>query len=211
MGRQKLFNWKHNCGTRTNMYKLAIREFKTGETFLLQKACDPQSSKLLEQPPKQEWWKQDNLVNLETLLENKLQKCPRTEPATKGLFLLETLRQWLSKSLMVLYFILKLTKDNKLRISQHWKNWTRKTLHKHRPQVGHLCWTLLPARRWVLLCCMLQTIPYTCQDVNSTCTGRSVQAGGSKSTLPSTLCSAVPGLPFWPLMRHLNAWLGTPR
>lgn len=123
MGREKLFNWKHNSDTRTNMYKLAIREFNTGETFSLQKTCDPQSRKLLEQPPKQEWWKQDNLVNLETLLKNKLQKCPRTEPVTreKGLFLLETLREWLSKSLMVLYFILKLTKDDKLRISQHWK------------------------------------------------------------------------------------------
>lgn len=55
MGREKLFSWKDNSGKRTNMYKLAVREFKTGETILLQKACNSQSSKLLEQAPKQEW------------------------------------------------------------------------------------------------------------------------------------------------------------
>lgn len=36
MEREKLFKWKDSSGTRTNMYKLAGREFKTGETFSLQ-------------------------------------------------------------------------------------------------------------------------------------------------------------------------------
>lgn len=36
MEREKLFKWKDSSGTRTNMYKLAGREFKTGEKFSLQ-------------------------------------------------------------------------------------------------------------------------------------------------------------------------------
>lgn len=33
VGRQKLFNGKDNPGTRTNVYKLAVRKLKTGKTF----------------------------------------------------------------------------------------------------------------------------------------------------------------------------------
>lgn len=59
---------------QTNMDKLAVRKFKTGKTFWLQKACNSQSSKVVEQSPKQQWWGQDNLVDLKIPLENKLER-----------------------------------------------------------------------------------------------------------------------------------------
>lgn len=51
--REKLFNWKDNPGKRTNMYKL-VRKFKTEKTFWLQKTCNSQNSKVMEEPPKQQ-------------------------------------------------------------------------------------------------------------------------------------------------------------
>lgn len=168
----------------------------------------------MDQPPKQQWWEQGSLDDLETLLENKLQKYPRTELAAreKRLFFFETLRQWLSKSPMVLYFLLKQINDDELRISHRWekKKTKAKKLKNKAPRSDTCAKHFCLQGDWY---CLFQTIPQTRQNANSRCTGRSVQESSVQAVEPTGVMSTLhaqlhPGLPFC-LHRHLYPYLST--
>lgn len=121
------------------------------------------SRKAMGQPSKQQPWGQDNLLGFETSLKNKLRTQPKSvcwqQKKVTSDYLISPWIIWdyepylrlIGKTLTVLYFLL-----HKLEMTNTGSVTTGKKKHEA-TQVRCLCLTLLPVRRWVLLCCMSQT------------------------------------------------------